>query len=216
MPAYNAARFIRAALDSIFAQTHPPFEVVVVDDGSTDDTCDVVRGYRERVRVVEIAHGGYPGARDAAIAAARGEFIAFLDADDMWPKDKTARQLGVFRERPDVDLCVGHYLNFWDVEIADEAAKYLDHPLSKPVTGYIVPTLLARTETFRRLGPFAVGEDASDTSWFMRAVASGAKVETLPDVLLHRRLHRTNHSRRADPLKDVFNLIRARRRGLAR
>jgi glycosyltransferase involved in cell wall biosynthesis len=215
VPAYNAARFVTDALDSISAQTHPPFEIIVVDDGSTDETCEVVRRYGSGVRLLEIAHAGYPGARDAALAAASGEFIAFLDADDRWVPGKTAQQLALLRSDPSIDLSVGHYLNFWDAEIEDEAAAYREHPLSRPVSGYIVPTLLARRETMLRFGSFASGADPSDTSWFTRAVAAGARVHTLPDVLLHRRLHKHNYSRGADPLKEVFKLISARRRGLA-
>jgi glycosyltransferase involved in cell wall biosynthesis len=175
----------------------------------------VVRRYGAGVRLLEIAHAGYPAARDAAIAAASGEFIAFLDADDRWVPDKTSRQLALLRSDPSIDLSVGHYLNFWDAEIADEAAAYREHPLSQPVSGYIVPTLLARRDTMLRFGPFVSGAEPSDTSWFVRAVAAGARVHTLPDVLLHRRLHKHNYSRGADPLKEVFKLISARRRGLA-
>jgi glycosyltransferase involved in cell wall biosynthesis len=215
VPAYNAARFITDALDSISAQTHAPFEIIVVDDGSTDETRDVVHRYGRNVRLIEIPHAGYPAARDAALAAASGEFIAFLDADDRWVPDKTARQLALLRSDGSIDLSVGHYLNFWDAEIADEAAAYRTHPLSRPVSGYIVPTLLARRDTMLRFGPFAFGTEPSDTSWFVRAVAAGARVHTLPDVLLHRRLHKSNYSRGADPLTEVFKLISARRRGLA-
>jgi glycosyltransferase involved in cell wall biosynthesis len=215
VPAYNAAKFIGEALDSIIAQTHPPFEVIVVDDGSDDDTREVIRQYGRGVQLIETAHAGYPHARDVAIAAARGEFIAFLDADDLWVADKTARQLDVLRAQPTIDLCVGHYLNFWDAEVAAEAEAYRDHPLSRPVSGYIVPTLLARRDSLERFGPFATGPDPSDTSWFVRALSSGARLCTLPDVLLRRRLHRGNYSRSADPLKEIFKLISARRRGRA-
>jgi glycosyltransferase involved in cell wall biosynthesis len=213
MPTYNYGRFIADAIGSILRQTVDDFEIIVVDDGSTDRTAEVVRACGHDVRLVPIAHGGYPRARDAALAAARGEFIAFLDADDAWVPEKTAWQLDVFREKPDVDLSVGHYLNFWDADVAGEAAEYRDHPLSRPVSGYIAPTLLARRDTVLRFGPFAAGADPSDTSWFARAVAAGARVDTLPGVLLRRRLHRHNYSRTADPLKGVFNLISARRRG---
>ncbi len=214
VPVYNAERFLQAALVSIFRQTHPALEVIVVDDGSTDGTAGVVRRLGDRVTLVEVEHGGCPAARDAGLAAARGDFIAFLDADDLWVPEKTERQLDVLRQKPEIDLCVAHFLNFWDPEIADEEAQYRDHPLSQPMSGYIVPTLLAPRSAFDRFGGFSSGEHASDTAWFARAVAMGARVETLSDVLMHRRFHRANYSRVSPSRLDgLFHLISARRRG---
>ena len=215
IPAYNAARFIGEAIESARAQTHPLFEIIVVDDGSTDETVDVVRRCGPGVQLIAEEHRGYLAARDRAIAAAGGEFIAFLDADDRWVADKTATELDVFARRPDVDLCVGHYLNFWDEEVADQAGAYRDHPLSRPLAGYIVPTLLARRDTMTRFGPFLAGVTPSDTTWFARAVRAGARIETVPDVLLHRRIHRGNHSRTVAAVDELLHLIRERRRGRA-
>jgi len=93
IPAYNAAAFVREAVDSALAQTHPDIEVIVVDDSSTDDTPQVLAEYGDRIRVHRQPNGGVAAARNAGARLATGEWVAFLDADDVWAPEKTAAQL---------------------------------------------------------------------------------------------------------------------------
>ncbi|HMC69231.1 MAG TPA: glycosyltransferase [Mycobacteriales bacterium] len=99
---YNYGRFIGAALASVRAQTVPDFEAVVVDDGSTDDTFDVLADFLRdpRFQLVRQEHGGPARAKSAGILWARGEYLAFLDADDVWEPTKLERQLGLFAADP--------------------------------------------------------------------------------------------------------------------
>jgi glycosyltransferase involved in cell wall biosynthesis len=103
IPSYNAARWLAASLESIFAQTMPPGEVVVVDDGSTDDTPAVLAAYGDRVRVVRGTHGGLAAARNLGLAVARGDWIAFHDADDIALPDRLARLLAHAEQVPGAD-----------------------------------------------------------------------------------------------------------------
>src|SRR5262249_10413258 len=91
IPTYNASRWLGASLDSILTQSEPPGEVVVVDDGSTDDSRDVLAAYRDRVEVVSGEHGGLAAARNLGLRVARGDWIAFQDADDIALPDRLAR-----------------------------------------------------------------------------------------------------------------------------
>jgi glycosyltransferase involved in cell wall biosynthesis len=100
IPTHNYARFIRRAVDSVLAQTYPSVECVVVDDGSTDDTPQVLAGYGDRIRVIRTQQQGPATARNAGIRSATGEFIAFLDADDRWLDHKLARQVEVLETDP--------------------------------------------------------------------------------------------------------------------
>jgi glycosyltransferase involved in cell wall biosynthesis len=105
IPAYNAAATIGQALESVFRQSLQDIEVIVVNDGSTDGTPRVLAGYGERIRVLTKVNEGKPAAaRNLAVREARGELVAFLDADDWWRDDKLERQVAVFDKRPDVGL----------------------------------------------------------------------------------------------------------------
>jgi len=104
IPTYNYARYVGDAIDSALAQTVPPLEVVVVDDGSTDDTLAVLAAYGHRIRVVCQANQGLSAARNTGIRAACGEWVAFLDSDDAFHPRKLELQLAVLAERPELQL----------------------------------------------------------------------------------------------------------------
>jgi glycosyltransferase involved in cell wall biosynthesis len=104
IPAYRAARTIARALDSLLAQTRPADEILVIDDGSPDDLATAVRPYGDCVTLLRKPNGGAASARNLGIDNARGNFIAFLDADDYWAPNKLARQLEVFHRHPQVGL----------------------------------------------------------------------------------------------------------------
>lgn len=103
--AYNAERWLAATIESVQAQTFGDLEIIVVDDGSTDATAEVARGFGEAVRLIRKANGGSASARNRGIEAARGRYIAFLDADDLWHPKKLARQMRLFTEQPELAWC---------------------------------------------------------------------------------------------------------------
>jgi len=104
IPSYNYARFVREAIDSALAQTYPPLEVIVVDDGSTDATPEVLASYGDRIRVIRQRNEGVARARNAGIATARGDYVAFLDADDVWHPRKLELQIARFDGDPSLGL----------------------------------------------------------------------------------------------------------------
>lgn len=107
IPVYNGQRFIRRAVDSILKQTYPVTQIVVVDDGSKDTTCEIVETeYPDQVTLLRQQNGGPAKARNAGLRVATGEFIAFLDADDWWEPEKIATQIRVLQQHPNA---VGNY-----------------------------------------------------------------------------------------------------------
>ncbi len=100
--AYNAAETLGETLASVLGQTWRDYEVIVVDDGSTDATAEVAEGYGEAVRLIRKENGGSASARNAGIRAARGRYVAFLDADDLWLPEKLERQMRLHAEQPDL------------------------------------------------------------------------------------------------------------------
>jgi glycosyltransferase involved in cell wall biosynthesis len=110
VPTFNCAPYLPAALDSLLQQTRPADEIIVVDDGSTDDTATVLEAYTNRARVVRQSNQGASAARNAALAAASGRYVAFLDADDICAADRFEKQLAALTATPEAVACfTGHY-----------------------------------------------------------------------------------------------------------
>ena len=197
VPVFNGERFLSEALDSILGQTWRPLEILVVDDGSTDASAEIAAGYGPPVTCLRQDNQGAAAAKNLGLSVAQGEFIAFLDADDLWLPEKLGRQMALLRERPGFCLCLSRFQNFWMPELADEAEQYRDEPLSQPLSAWSIGTLLASRETVERVGPFPDGHRGNENMlWFLRAAKAGATIEVLAQVLLRRRFHHGNDTRR--------------------
>jgi GT2 family glycosyltransferase len=153
------------------------------------------------------------------LSAVQGEFIAFLDADDLWDKEKLTRQMARFRARPELGLSVTMIQNFWIPELKEEQEKFREHRIAQPMPGYYTQTLLARRDVFESVGQFNSNlRHTHDTDWFLRATEQGVVMELIPDVLVYRRLHQTNRSRvfsassRDEYLELVKTLVDRQRR----
>lgn len=192
VPVFNGDRFLAETLDSIIAQSQPPFEIIVVDDGSIDDTPDVVARYRERVRYQRQENAGPGAARNAGLHLANGDLIGFLDADDLWHPDKLARQSSRFTARPELGISLTRAHNFWVPELAHEEEQLR----GSLATAMSIGSLVARRSVFDRIGPFdATARHKDVIGWLIRASHEGVAVEALPEVLVYRRVHQSNMSR---------------------
>ncbi len=110
IPAYNAGRYIGRAIDSVLAQTRPAEEIIVVDDGSTDNTAEIAGAYGDRIRFIRQENAGASVARNTGIAAATGNWIAFLDADDEWLPEKLRLQTEHLERNPDLTWTTANYV----------------------------------------------------------------------------------------------------------
>jgi len=197
VPVFNGELYLREALDSILEQTYRPLEVIVVDDGSTDGTRKIATSFGSRVQYVQQENRGYSEAKNTGLRVARGGFIAFLDADDLWRPEKLERQLFRLRERPEIDLCFSRFQSFWMPELADEERRYKDDCLSQPSSAWSICTLLTHRTMFERFGNFHDGTRALENmTWFLRAEANGAVIDVMPDVLMYRRFNLESITRR--------------------
>src|SRR5690242_3384038 len=120
IPAYNCGDFIRDALDSVVGQDYPAVEVLVVDDGSTDDTCGIVTSYGSTVTLVRQSNAGAAVARNEGMRRARGEYVALLDADDVWLPGKLKAQVGHLQSHADIAMCCTR----WSLLHPDAAGRY--------------------------------------------------------------------------------------------
>jgi glycosyltransferase involved in cell wall biosynthesis len=205
IPVFNGKRFVAEAIESALTQTHAPLEVIVVDDGSTDETPAVLEGFGERIRTYRQANRGPAAARNLGLEESRGEFIAFLDADDLWVPEKIEAQLGCLRDDPGVGLCSGHIRSFWVPELDEERQRLEDDPyhLEKPMLSPC--TLLTTRAVFERVGGFDPALRArEDSDWFIRLQREGIRIDTLPRLVTHRRQHPANLTRRHAPSRDAL------------
>jgi glycosyltransferase involved in cell wall biosynthesis len=195
IPTYNGERYVIAAIDSILAQKHRPLEIIAVDDGSTDSTAEFVRGYAPEVRLIQQARQGHPTARNTGIRAAAGEFLGFLDHDDLWAPVKLELQLARFERDPELDVVFGHMQNFFTPEMPVEEHARLAVPL-RPLPGLMQATILARRRSFDRVGLFSEVRMVGDfIDWYGRATEANLKIAMLPEILVHRRIHASNYQR---------------------
>jgi len=210
LPAYNAERWIAESLRSVFAQTYRPLEAIVVDDGSTDHTAEVVATFGEEVIGLKQPNAGPAVALNRGIRASRGEFLAFLDADDLWPPTKLELQVARLRERPELAACYGLVQNFWDESVKIEEDTLRGHRIMDPLPGLVTGTLLARRSTFGRVGLFENRRHAYALEWALRLRDADLAHEILPEVLLLRRYHDANMSRAggADSREQVLDLLK--------
>ncbi len=205
MPVYNGERFIQEALDSIAGQGYPLIEIIVVDDGSTDSTREVVGGIDGPLRYYWQHNAGPASARNLGLRHSGGEFIAFLDADDLWLPGKLGRRVVCLTERPELLCCLGHIQNFWMDELADEAKEFEGMRFAEELPGFHLCATLARRRLFEDLGSFDPGlRTGSDTDWLLRMRDAGVPYEVLPDLVAKRRLHSGNLTRRDLASRDVL------------
>lgn len=200
VPVFNGERYLGETLDSILAQTYQPVEILLADDGSTDGTAALVARYGQRVHYLWQTNAGEAAARNLGLTAVHGEFVAFLDADDLWHPQKLERQMSRFQEPAPIDLCFTRYKNFWVSELAEEELRYRGQMLSQPQSAWSISTLLARRAAFERFGKFSTAgkwpPESENTIWFLHAAEQGALIEVMPDVLMSRRFHSSNQSRK--------------------
>lgn len=212
-PVFNGERFLADAIGSVLAQTYRRFELIVVDDGSTDGSVALARSFPD-VRVLEQDHAGPGAARNAGIAASRGELLAFLDADDLMPVDKLEVQVAYLKSHPDVGCVLGRQVLF--AEHAVDLPPAFAPPISSDrhpellERGSLQPlSLMARRSVFDRVGEFS-REFGEDLDWLARVWGSGIRVEVVDAVVVHRRVHDANltHETRASRLA-MFRALQA-------
>lgn len=212
LPAHNSVRFLESTLGSIYAQSLQDFEVLVVDDGSTDDTAAIVAAQYPQVRLFKQANAGISQARNTGLRHARGRYIAFMDHDDFWHPQKLALQVRVLDEAlASVGACFGEFRT-WDGSSAPVFPAGLDWPprFVPELSGWIYHELLLTnwvlfsTALFRRAVFTAVGEfdpdlpPADDWDIALRASRRYQFLKTQDVVALYR-MHPGQTSRRCFP-----------------
>lgn len=207
IPVFDCARYLGDAIASVLAQTRPVAEVLVVDDGSSDESGDVARRFGAPVRYVRQAHAGIAAARNRGVELTHGDLLAFLDADDLWLPEKLAVQLAALAATPALDMVFGHVEQFISPDLAPAMASRLRCP-EGAVAGLLPGTVLIRRPSFLRVGMFDTSYPVGEVlDWHLRAVETGLAFEVVRETVLRRRLHDNNQGIRERGSRDAYAAI---------
>jgi len=200
IPNYNYGRFIGEAIESVLVQTLPPAEIVIVDDGSSDDSVKIIESFGNKVKLIKQVNGGVGRARNVGVENSSGDFFAFLDADDIWFSNKLSKQMTLFEDKTigyvscglrEFDLngkTICHQIpqmNGWTTE---------NMLLFDTLTAASGSTFIVSRKIFKQVGGFDENPDLHPSEdWdFARRVSQITRIVTIPEVLVHYRNHGGN------------------------
>jgi glycosyltransferase involved in cell wall biosynthesis len=213
MAVKDGERFLPAAIASVLEQDYRPFEIIVIDGQSADNTAQIAQSF-EQVRYVSQVGRGVADAYNVGIDAARGDFVAFLSHDDVWTPDKLTVQMSYMLEHPDVLYTIARVRFFLEPGCSIPPG-FRSELLEGDHVGRIMETLVARKVVFDLVGRFSTDfASAEDVDWFARAADAGVQMAVIPKVLLSKRIHDRNIS--LDASLNTSLLLKALRRSVSR
>jgi glycosyltransferase involved in cell wall biosynthesis len=205
IPAYNSEETVGDCLKSVLAQTEPPVDVIVIDDGSTDGTAETARAVDPSIRVVSTSNRGVSAARNLGVEMARGDFVAFLDADDAWHPEKLERQTPTVSSGAVMSTTGASVVDAAGVEI-DRAIPSTDESdqsaalLTKFMIFGLISSAVIDRRVYQSIGGCSTAlQQCADWDLFLRVAARGG-IAVVPEPLIIRRVHEANMSRDLDRL----------------
>lgn len=200
IPNYNYARYLRQAIDGVLGQTYTPIEIIVVDDGSRDESEKILRDYGERILWFRQKNQGVSAARNRGVSESRGDLIAFLDSDDVWKAEKVERQVRKFLAEPDLGLVHCGVEEFNDEGkvlriLSDGKEGWVAHDLLLFKCSVVLgggSGLMVPKAVFDQVGGFDQRLSTSADWEFFYRVADRYRVGFVPEILVRYRFHDTN------------------------
>ncbi len=210
IPVFNCERYLAEAIDSVLSQSYAAGEVIVIDDGSTDNSAAAAKRFGPAVKYFYQENAGLGAARNRGVSAASGEYLAFLDSDDLWEKEKLLLQISAFEKDPELDCVFGRVRQF-HCPTLNEAEKRRWAYSAEFLDGYIAGTMMIKKGSFLKYGAFSdaliLGEFLD---WYFRAKDGGLQERMIPEVVMNRRLHGKNMViRERDSRSDYLKVIKA-------
>jgi glycosyltransferase involved in cell wall biosynthesis len=191
IPVFNGEQYLADAIESVCRQQHHPLEIIVVDDGSTDNTAHIAQRFQPLVRYIYQPNQGPAVARNTGMKAAEGHMIGFLDADDRWKDNRLNLQLMIFANNPQAEVVIGHSQLLAKAHASDGATVF--QPYSEAWLFLNFGSAIYRKSVFEKVG---VGNEslfyADDLDWFMRAREKQVHIIVHKDIVLLHRRHERN------------------------
>lgn len=192
VPVYNCEKYLAEAIASVLSQCYSSLEVIIIDDGSTDSSAEVAAQFLPKVKYHFQENSGPSAALNQGIQLSQGDFLAFLDSDDLWQPGKLSLQMKFLLENPEYDAVFGHVQQFKSPDLDQKSSdKILMEREILP--GYHKGTMLIKRDSFEQVGWFDPQIKYSDfVDWFTRLKEKHLKIWMMKDILMKRRLHTTN------------------------
>ncbi len=209
IPFYNGEKFIKEAINSVLNQGIDDIEIIIVNDGSIDSSVEVINEISDkRIRLIHQVNAGAAEARNNGVRHATGKYIAFLDADDIWEKNKLKLQLEVITSINAPNMVFGQVCEFFDQALPNHQ---LLQSKAKTFVGYSPIALLIKKEDFLSVGEFySQWKVAEFIDWYDRAKHAGLSEVVLPNRVANRRIHAGNIDRLERPdSKQYVAVIKA-------
>lgn len=195
---YNGQNYVREAIDTVLAQDYPNVELVVVNDGSTDHTAQIIEAYADRLLLITQVNKGLGAGRNAGVQASNGDYLSFIDHDDCWESCKLTRQMELIASSSEDPLVFTNVRQFICPTLTEEERLRLRVP-GESMPGFIAGTLLLSRSRFNEVGRFfEINQVGEFVDWYLRAQEKRLPIQMMDDVLLYRRIHKTNMGRQAE------------------
>lgn len=212
IPTYNRADYIAEAVDSVLAQTYAPIEIIVVDDGSTDNTKEIIERYKDKVRYIWQENAWCGAARNRGLKAANGDFVAFLDSDDLWTSEKAVRDVEFLDNHPEIGAVYSDY------DEIDAEGKFIKRIHKSKLRGWITSELLhdspiftsslmVRKVFFEQVGGFREEPEISEDWELWVRLSTVAQFAYLPHVASKKRSHPVNITSNAEIIERASKLV---------
>ena len=191
IPVFNGEKYLAEAIASVMEQSYRPLEVIIVDDGSTDSSAAIAKSFAHVTYCFQ-ENAGLSSALNHGIDLAQGDFLAFLDADDLWMSGKLARQMDILAQDISLDMVFAHVRQFVSPELEAGSAWPIPAVL-KVIPGFCAGTMLIRRPAFHHAGRFNPRLKMGNfLAWYMQAQDNGLRGRMLAEVMLKRRWHAAN------------------------
>lgn len=209
IPVYNAEKYVGEAIESVLSQTVQPKEIIIIDDGSTDASAEKVKEYTPDVKLFGQENKGIGGARNTGIKKSKGEIVAFLDSDDLWPTDHLEVLLASLKEDENMAIASGHVEQFLHDENEELSSRIPEGQEVMP--GYVAGASLIKRKVFDEVGLFDETLTLAEyVDWFSRAKDAGYPFKLIDDIVLKRRVHGSNIGvQKRDKLHDYTKVLMA-------